>query len=428
MRKPIQFLFTLLALCSLAACAAPTDGAQTTVRFMVWGDPPEQEAFRQVIVGFEETAPDVKIELIALPSSGDLMTRLTTDFAAGVPPDVFLLNYRRMAQFANKDALALLDERFKASDSLNETDFYPIALDAFRDTQGRLICLPQNISSQVVYYNKDLFDAAGQAYPNPDWDWAEFRATALAMTQPDNNGDGEPDIHGLGLEPRLIRMASFIWQNGGTVVDDPTSPTRLTLDSPAAMEAMTFVSNLSVIDGVVPNRTAEAVQSHGDRFLSGNVAMYVNSRRIVPTVRAVVDFNWDVAPLPQGQTAASVLHSDAYCLAAASDVADAAWRFIEFAIGERGQQIAAELGRTVPSMRRVAESEYFLDPTLPPANAQVWLDITPHLRLLPRLENWPEIERVGAVELELTYLNTQPLVLAVANIQATSERNFVPLK
>ncbi len=49
-----------------------------------------------------------------------------------------------------------------SSDTISEDDYYPLSLDAFRfGDAGELYCLPQNISSLVVYYNEDMFEAAG---------------------------------------------------------------------------------------------------------------------------------------------------------------------------------------------------------------------------------------------------------------------------
>jgi multiple sugar transport system substrate-binding protein len=412
----------------LAPASAPAR-EPVTVTFLVSGGPAEQAAYQAVVDRFNTMQSEIQVEMSGVPRISDFITRLTTDFAAGAPPDVFMLNYRRMTQFYNRGAIELLDPYLKAGSTLNEADFYPEALDAFRNASGELVCMPQNVSSQVVYFNQDLFDQAGLPYPQAGWTWEDFRQTALALTLPDENDDGYPDQYGLGLEPVLIRTAPFIWQNGGELVDDPANPTRLTLNEPAAREAIQFVLDLAQKDGVVPNYSAEAVASHPDRFLAGNIAMYVDSRVFTPTMRETVTFRWDVAPLPRGKQIANVLHSDAYCMASASTVKDEAWSFIEFALGEEGQAIASKLGRTVPSMRKVAASEAFLDPTQPPASAQVWLDnMEQNMRAMPKIENWNAIERTAAIELEQAYLGFQTLDGVLAGIDATAAEGFVPIK
>jgi multiple sugar transport system substrate-binding protein len=131
--------------------------------------------------------------------------------------------------------------------------------------------------------------------------------------------------------------------------------------------------------------------------------MYFNSRRGTPTYREITAFDWDVAPLPRGTQTAGVLHSDAYCLAAAAADKEAAWRFIEFANSPEGQTIIAGSGRTVPSLMAVAESPAFLDPDARPARARVFLDTIGELRLVPLLSTWDEIESTAGKEIERAF-------------------------
>jgi multiple sugar transport system substrate-binding protein len=97
--------------------------------------------------------------------------------------------------------------------------------------------------------------------------------------------------------------------------------------------------------------------------------MLLNSRRGLPTYREIKDFDWDVAALPAGKQAATVLHADGYCMAAASKNKPAAWAFAEFANSAEGQTIVAKTGRTVPSLRSVAASPAFLDPASKPKSS-----------------------------------------------------------
>ena len=110
---------------------------------------------------------------------------------------------------------------------------------------------------------------------------------------------------------------------------------------------------------------------------------------------------------------ATTLHSDAYCLSAASGNKSAAWEFIEYAIGLEGQQITARLGRTVPSMNDVATSPAFLDPGQAPANRKLFLELAPKLKLLPILAEWPAIERFMNEEIEAAFFGTRSFDEAV---------------
>ena len=57
-------------------------------------------------------------------------------------------------------------ERVEDSDEFEPGDFFPQALEAF-EWEGELTCLPQNVSSLVVYYNRELFRRYGVAEPRP---------------------------------------------------------------------------------------------------------------------------------------------------------------------------------------------------------------------------------------------------------------------
>jgi multiple sugar transport system substrate-binding protein len=367
------------------------------VTFMVFGDPAERQAYMQMLDAFHEAHPDIAVTLRHVPSAEAYRTRLATDFAAGDPPDIFLINYRRYAAFAAAGLLEPLESYVESSSVIDMEQFYSSAIDVFR-WQGELLCLPQNVSSLIVYYNEDLFREAGVPFPGDDWSWSEFVAAARTLTQ-DHDGDGRIDQYGLGLEPTLYRLAPFVWMNGGPLVDDAERPTRLTLTRPPSLAALAWFVALRQEHGVVPGRIEEVAQDSESRFIAGTTAMYLNSRRGTPTYREIESFTWDVAPLPRGLTGASVLHSDAYCMAGASEHNDAAWRLIEFANSVEGQTLMAASGRTVPSLRAVAESPAFLQPGLAPARSQVFLDSASMARPVPVVSTWEEIERVAGEEI-----------------------------
>src|SRR5688572_7213030 len=211
------------------ASAALTQSSETaqapaTVSFMVFGDPAELAAYETLVAAFEEAHPAIDVELLHVPSQADYRQRLGTDFAAGTPADVVLINYRRYAPFAERGVLEPLEPYLEQSTLISEEDFYPETLEPFR-YNGQIMCIPQNLSSLVVYYNKNLFDEAGVPYPADDWSWEQFLQTAQALTK-DTDGDGAMDQYGLGTEASIFRVAPFIWQNGGELVDDPANPTR----------------------------------------------------------------------------------------------------------------------------------------------------------------------------------------------------------
>jgi multiple sugar transport system substrate-binding protein len=88
----------------------PGDAEPIRLTLLISGDPTDEAAYRTLIDAFAATPAavdgDIVVDLINIPSSGDFRKRLTADFAAGAPPDIFTINYRRYAAYAAKGAIS----------------------------------------------------------------------------------------------------------------------------------------------------------------------------------------------------------------------------------------------------------------------------------------------------------------------------------
>lgn len=421
-----RWLMLMLCLSVVLGACGSSSGADVgteEISFMIFGDIAEKQAYERLVAEFHKSNPTIRIKLIHIPSQSDYRKRLGTDFAAGTPADVVLINYRRYATLAAKGVLEPLGPYLEQSQRIKESDFYPQAIEPFR-WQGTLMCIPQNLSSLVVYYNKNLFDQAGIPYPQDNWTWDDFLRTAQALTK-DTNNDGTIDQYGLGTDGTIFRIAPFIWQNGGELVDNTAAPTKLTIDQPAARAAIQWFVDLQTKYRVVPNNIEEKAESHESRFQNGRLGMFLNSRRGVPTYRTITGFDWDVAPLPQGKQQAGILHADAYCMSRRNTNQAATWTFIEYANSVPGQTIIAQSGRTVPSLKAVAESPAFLDPNAKPAHSRVFLDSIESIRRVPVMETWVDIEELVDDELERAFEGTNTLESAIT-LATERTKEFFP--
>ena len=93
------------------------------------------------------------------------------------------------------------------------------------------------------------------------------------------------------------------------------------------------------------------------------------------------------------------------------------------------------MGRTVPSLRAVAESPVFLGPRggvasgtnldrfAPPASARVYLDTIPEIRRVPSISTWPEVEAFFNNTLGRAFYGEVPLDDAIAIAMAEASRH-----
>lgn len=399
-------LLTTLALAALlAGCGGEPPGAapsSTPVTISLTAEGEELALYEEVAQAYQHRSGGT-VTVNAIAERPDFLARLTSSFAARRPPDAFLVNHRYLAGYARRGVLEPLDERLGDA----AEDYVPVALDAFR-FEGALYCVPQNASSLVVYYNADLFAAAGVARPAGGWSLDDLRAAAAQLT-----GGG---VHGVGIEPEVIRAAPFVWSAGGEIVDDTDAPTRFTFDSPEARAGLEAMFSLAEFG---PSLEEAEAKPPDERFLAGELAMLFSSRREVPAFRTITDFEWDVAAFPGSTT---VLHTDGWCLPKGERSA-AAWEFVRFATGPEGAAILARGGRTVPALRAAAESPAFLE-SAPPASNQVFVDALDRMKRLPTAPNWERVEESANLALTQAFYGRSTLAQALERIAAETEGGF----
>ncbi len=367
--------------------------------FQLFGDAEELASYREVVRDYRR-ATGRDVQLIEIPDRDAHLAKLITSFGGGDPPDVFLINYRHFGAYAQRGVIS------PPGDRVRREDFYPPPLEAFT-VDGRLQCVPQNISSLVVYYNRDLFREAGLADPRPDWTYEDFVTAARRMTR-----EGR---HGVGVEPGIVRASAFIWSAGGEVVDRTVEPTRFTLDTSEARRGLRRLADLRRL-ALAPTAEEAQARSLEERFVDGTLGMFLSSRREVPGFRTIRGFDWDVAPFPGAERRFTTLHSDAYCVARSGN-ATAAHAFVAFAAGLRGQEVLARGGRIVPSRPAVARTRAFLDPSRPPRSARVFLDAIPTIKRLPTDAQWTQAEDAADLAIERFYYGDLSLDETIARIE-----------
>lgn len=370
----------------LLALVMAVASAQTTITWSFWGDPGELPPNFEVIEAFEAAHPDISIETQHAPW-GSYFDRIQTQMAGGTAPDVMFLN--QIPSYASRGVLEPIDAYLEESGFSLDT-YHPELLRVF-SYDGQLYGFPRDNDTNVLYFNKDLFDEAGVAYPTDEWDWHDLREAAAALTQRDDQGRALQ--YGLALEQN--RYPQWIHQNGGRIVDDALNPSEFYMGEPEAVEAIQFIADLILEDRSVPSFDAmQQLGSTTELFSTGRVAMVMTNAARIPTFMET-DFDWDVAPLPMGPTGirANSLGGAGYVISSTSNEMDAAWTFLQFLAGSEGQSIFANTGVAVPASYADEEvAQAFVGACPETIDCQVFIDETEHGVLAPVFPDWREIE------------------------------------
>ena len=195
------------------------------------------------------------------------------------------------------DAFMPLDDRITGDPALRFDDFFPRLTEAAQ-WNGRTYVLPSSGQVAVVYYNKDLFDEAGLAYPTADWTWDDMVRMAEALTH-DYDGDGLIDQYGVQLGQ--VYQAPFLLYDGQ--VADPEWKTAR-IDTPVTRGLMRRYRALmyggeadAPFSPVMPTPTASQELGMLPMFEAGRVAMHASSGYAIETFREV-KFDWDAVTFP----------------------------------------------------------------------------------------------------------------------------------
>ena len=203
-----------------AAPAASTGGGEAaaagpvTITWALWGSPEEVASHQRVADAFMQAHPEIKVEIWNQPWD-DYFTKIQALWASGdtkVIPDVAFL--WPTPRYAAEGVLENLDPYIEQS-GYNLDDYWPGLLESAK-YNGSVYGFPRDIESNIIYYSKDIFDAAGVAYPTNDWTWDDFLAAADKLTQKDANGN--TTVYALGAEGG--KSSKFINQAGGAYLDD----------------------------------------------------------------------------------------------------------------------------------------------------------------------------------------------------------------
>lgn len=350
LRSRICFVVCLLALGTLAACQVPfitqwvtpeEADPVTEIALLTWHASADEEAHVQARVEqFHAANPTTHVTIQWTSEyARDLSTALATDSM----PDLFALDSFRVPDLLAAGALAPLTMS-SADGTTQSTDFAPVLRNAF-STDDQLTCLPKEVRTLALLYNKTLFDAAGLAYPDETWTWDNLRSAAETIATTTNPFY---TTYGIVLSPDFARWLPFLYQAGGSVTD--AAHTTMTINSPQALTALNFYLNL-LLDGHAITPREMSSRWNGEAFGKGRIGMTIEGNWIVPYLaQEFSDLNYGIAPLPAGpQGRATVAFATCYAVSARSTHPESAWQLATHLISLDTTSSEFASGQTMPA-------------------------------------------------------------------------------
>ncbi|MCL2782427.1 MAG: sugar ABC transporter substrate-binding protein [Propionibacteriaceae bacterium] len=398
----------LMAGCSQGSATNPGGGStnssssNVTVRFMNFSANGGHEADLQTIVdAFQRDNPGITIAVETVPYA-DYATKLQTAVAGGTEADTYELEFGSLVSYAQAGALADIT-------GIDTSAYAPSLVTAYQSS-GKQYGLPESFSNVVLFYNKDLFDAAGLLYPTNDWTWADEKAAAEKLTNKDAGvwGDYQPIS--------FYELYKTITQCGGSFLSADGTSTAFNND--AGTQAVQWLTGKS---GTVMPTDADGANTPDfdtNLFTSGKLAMWHTGIWMFSSVAsAAPDMNWDIVVEPGNTQKASAMFSNGVVVSAKSQVQDAAKKWISYYTASQ-TTIDTRLATSweLPPIADQTKLGAYLQLT-PPANRQAVFDSLANVALTPVIVQSQQVQDIVSDQLAAVAAGRSSVTDALAAMQ-----------
>lgn len=272
---------------------APAEGR---ISITLWGNKQDVDSQRAAVAKYQELFPQVEIE-VTEGGCGVAYADCKTLIAGGTMPDVFppgIWNYNAMV---NDDVVEDL-EPYIQRDRLNLGDFNPKITEGLRALRdGKVYGLPMGFNMQSLFFNQDMFDAAGLTYPPADgnYTWQDLQGWAKKLTLDEDGNNAEsaefdPDriaqwgFATLAVLPIAAAFDPVLLAFGGSTMSLPDRQS-CNLEHPDSIRAWQFIQDLMWVDHSTVKPDANQEQAGYLRWVNGTVAMQQGSHEQVGLVR-----------------------------------------------------------------------------------------------------------------------------------------------
>lgn len=310
-----------------------------------------------LIEKFNEKYPDIKVKVEFFPSDG-MSDKYLTALTSGSGPDLLSINNEWVSTFAMSKGLLNLDDYISEND-YDMSDFYEGAQKGVKFNDS-VYALPYRAETHGIFYNKDLFEAAG--YEDMPDTWEEFLPIAEKISQAGvAKGIAIPGGEWGNTSYQLINM---ILCGGGSVLNEDNSV--CTLDSPEAIKVAKFFVDLYREKKVVPDSIMENDNAAGRTLFSeGKVASFMSGAYDISAIQGInADLNMATALVPvfEGNERKTIFAGWSTAVSAHSKNPDAAWLLAEFLASP---EISVEYSTTFSARKSMQTNEkYESDPLL----------------------------------------------------------------
>jgi fructooligosaccharide transport system substrate-binding protein len=312
---------------------------------------------QHMMTALKKAGLDDKVEVRTVPQN-QYENKLKLSIAGGTVGDIVCMDAPNIAYYADQGALEPLNAYW------DPKDYADLVGSAQQSTtwNGKIWAAPLNESNCVLYYNKEMFKAAGLKAPTKladAWTLDQLLDAAKKLTKKDANGN----VKVYGIMPQMFSVDNrnegmtytqvlWTWWFGADVLSKDGKTSKGVFDSPESIKALHFYQDMFVRLKVAP------VGPVSGGFETEKIGMWINGPWMVGVWKAnFPDFyksgKWGAMPLPRGAAAASNSGSWNLGISASSKNKKLAWEVVHAITGEQGSKIYCDATGNLPARKSV---------------------------------------------------------------------------
>lgn len=282
MKKVLAVALSLACASTLFAATAVTASAADKKEVVIWDyfeTDAQKQMMQSLVDGFNASQDEYEASHVYVPFA-DYEKQLTLGIASGELPDLVILDGCGMASFIQLGLFGDISDADINWDEYMEGPMESTMLD------GKHYGIPFATNCTALFYNKDLFDAAGIDYPDENTTWDEFHEMAKALTKDGVSGFGNAATN---TDEGTFQCLQWLYTAGGSYTDIEDG-----VDAYKLMQEM-------IEDGSWTKECVNWTQSDvNNNFMAGNLAMQQNGPWQIPGIEAnAPDLNYGVTVLPK---------------------------------------------------------------------------------------------------------------------------------
>jgi multiple sugar transport system substrate-binding protein len=398
-----------------AGAQAPAAGAEkVALRWSMWSATPEEKAiWDELAADVTKAFPNITVTL-ETAAFADHFSKLQTQLASQTEPDLIAMQSLRTPVFAARKAMRPLSPFIEADPEVNADDFFPAIREGL-SFNGELYGFAYDLGPIMMYFNKDLFTAAGVPIPSSTepMSWDQFREAAIKLSKPDQGQ------YGFVIQPGITGVVPWLWSGGGDYLNEDASATPL--DSPESLAALEFLIGLITKDkAAAPITDLANTQFASEAFYSGKIGMVANGPWNFVNVRKNAAFAWDIMPMPAG-SAGSVtwVAGSGFTISNTTKHPEEAWQALKVITSTESLKKTAAAGRGYPARQSAVSA--FVDPTQPPEHVAtvegILTNTLAKTRFFRTTTTWQETEVMLTQEFNPVFLGQASVAETIAKVK-----------